>query len=165
MEWYALAVPHTLLAHAHPSARARAHLIDACTRMGVVWVLRGCCVLQVRIASRVPAMWCRSPKRASSTSRVARTMRCDAPHTVAARTCLLECTLFLRMRATCFCVCCRYEAWRDKFQRHVSHMDAQRKADIPFAFYRDSITMLQDDKTGGEGVSATRSQSAPLALP
>ena len=42
-------------------------------------------------------------------------------------------------------------------------MDAQRKADVPFAFYRDSITTLQDDATGGEGVSATGSQFAPLA--
>ena len=39
---------------------------------------------------------------------------------------------------------CTYEAWRDKFLRHVQHCDASRKNDIPFVFYRDSITCLQD---------------------
>ena len=45
---------------------------------------------------------------------------------------------------------CTYEAWRDKFLRHTHHCEGKKKSDIPFAFYRDSITLLQDDKTGGE---------------
>ena len=45
---------------------------------------------------------------------------------------------------------CTYEAWRDKFLRHTHHCEGKKKNDIPFVFYRDSITLLQDDTTGGE---------------
>jgi hypothetical protein len=39
---------------------------------------------------------------------------------------------------------CTYEAWRDKFLRHIEHCDTIKKKNIPFVFYRDSITCLQD---------------------
>ena len=43
---------------------------------------------------------------------------------------------------------CTYAAWRDKFLRHIQHCDDRKKADIPFAFYRDSITALQNGTHG-----------------
>ena len=43
---------------------------------------------------------------------------------------------------------CTYEVWRDKFLRHIQHCDDRKKADIPFPFYRDSITALQNGARG-----------------
>jgi hypothetical protein len=40
--------------------------------------------------------------------------------------------------------------WRSKFLRHRA-IHAARHAEIPFAFYRDSISLLQADKDGGPG--------------
>ena len=41
-----------------------------------------------------------------------------------------------------------YEQWRNKFLKHRD-MDEKKKAEIPFPFYRDSITLFQADKDGG----------------
>lgn len=37
---------------------------------------------------------------------------------------------------------CLYEQWRNKFIKHKA-IDEQKKKDIPFPFYRDSITLFQ----------------------
>ena len=41
-----------------------------------------------------------------------------------------------------------YEAWRNKFLKHRD-CDEQKKEEIPFPFYRDSITLFQKDGDGG----------------
>ena len=43
---------------------------------------------------------------------------------------------------------CTYEVWRNKFLKH-RHTDELATRDIPFAFYRDSISLFQSDPTGG----------------
>ena len=43
---------------------------------------------------------------------------------------------------------CTYEQWRNKFLKHRD-MDEKKKAEIPFPFYRDSISLFQNDKDGG----------------
>jgi len=43
---------------------------------------------------------------------------------------------------------CTYEGWRNKFIKH-REMGEQKKLDIPFPFYRDSITLFQEDHDGG----------------
>jgi len=52
----------------------------------------------------------------------------------------------------CACVLhfesCTYEQWRNKFLKHRD-MDEQKKLEIPFPFYRDSITLFQNDPDGG----------------
>ena len=37
---------------------------------------------------------------------------------------------------------CTYEGWRNKFMKHRD-MGEQKKIEIPFPFYRDSITLFQ----------------------
>ena len=44
---------------------------------------------------------------------------------------------------------CLYEQWRNKFIKH-REIEEQKKLDIPFPFYRDSITLFQKDKDGGK---------------
>lgn len=43
---------------------------------------------------------------------------------------------------------CTYEQWRNKFMKHRD-MGEQKKLEIPFPFYRDSITLFQTDPDGG----------------
>ena len=43
---------------------------------------------------------------------------------------------------------CLYEGWRNKFLKH-RHTHELATRDIPFAFYRDSISLFQSDPTGG----------------
>jgi len=43
---------------------------------------------------------------------------------------------------------CTYEQWRNKFIKHRD-LGEQKKKDIPFPFYRDSISLFQDDPDGG----------------
>ena len=43
---------------------------------------------------------------------------------------------------------CTYEVWRNKFLKH-RHTDELATRDIPFAFYRDSISLFQSNPTGG----------------
>ena len=44
---------------------------------------------------------------------------------------------------------CLYEQWRNKFIKH-REIDEQKKKDIPFPFYRDSISLFQKDHDGGK---------------
>ena len=44
---------------------------------------------------------------------------------------------------------CIYENWRNKFIKHRD-IDEQKKKDIPFPFYRDSISLFQGDHDGGK---------------
>jgi len=44
---------------------------------------------------------------------------------------------------------CIYEQWRNKFIKH-REITEQKKKDIPFPFYRDSITLFQKDHDGGK---------------
>ena len=41
------------------------------------------------------------------------------------------------------------EQWRNKFIKHRT-IDEQKKKDIPFPFYRDSISLFQKDHDGGK---------------
>jgi len=43
---------------------------------------------------------------------------------------------------------CLYEQWRNKFIKHKD-IDEKKKQDIPFPFYRDSISLFQKDPDGG----------------
>jgi len=43
---------------------------------------------------------------------------------------------------------CTYEQWRNKFIKH-REMSEQKKLEIPFPFYRDSISLFQNDPNGG----------------
>ncbi len=43
---------------------------------------------------------------------------------------------------------CTYEGWRNKFLKH-REIGEQKKLDIPFPFYRDSISLFQNDHDGG----------------
>ena len=42
----------------------------------------------------------------------------------------------------------RYEGWRNKFLKHRD-IDEKKHAEIPFPFYRDSISLFQKDGDGG----------------
>ena len=44
---------------------------------------------------------------------------------------------------------CLYETWRNKFIKH-REIEEQKKKDIPFPFYRDSISLFQKDHDGGK---------------
>ena len=44
---------------------------------------------------------------------------------------------------------CIYEQWRNKFIKHRD-IDEQKKRNIPFPFYRDSISLFQGDHDGGK---------------
>jgi len=44
---------------------------------------------------------------------------------------------------------CIYDQWRNKFIKHREIIE-QKKKDIPFPFYRDSITLFQKDHDGGK---------------
>uniref|UniRef100_A0A7S4C407 Glycosyltransferase family 92 protein n=1 Tax=Chrysotila carterae TaxID=13221 RepID=A0A7S4C407_CHRCT len=44
---------------------------------------------------------------------------------------------------------CTYEQWRNKFIKH-KEMGEAKKNDIPFPFYRDSVTLFQEDPSGGK---------------
>lgn len=45
----------------------------------------------------------------------------------------------------------RYEAWKQKFRQHTAGaVDEKKKQEIPFPFYRDSISLFQHDRDGGE---------------
>jgi hypothetical protein len=44
---------------------------------------------------------------------------------------------------------CLYETWRNKFIKHRD-IEEQKKKDIPFPFYRDSISLFQKDQDGGK---------------
>ena len=43
---------------------------------------------------------------------------------------------------------CTYEGWRNKFIKH-KYMGEKKKGEIPFPFYRDSVTLFQEDDDGG----------------
>jgi len=43
---------------------------------------------------------------------------------------------------------CTYEQWRNKFMKHRD-MGEQKKLEIPFPFYRDSISLFQNKPEGG----------------
>ena len=59
---------------------------------------------------------------------------------------------------------CIYENWRNKFIKHRT-IDEQKKKDIPFPFYRDSITLFQQDHDGGKDEVRTISTHALRNVP
>lgn len=50
--------------------------------------------------------------------------------------------------------------WRSKFLRHRA-IHAEMKAEIPFPFYRDSISIFQTDKDGGPGEARWKVNYSP----
>ena len=54
----------------------------------------------------------------------------------------------------------RAEQWRNKFLKHRD-MDERKKAEIPFPFYRDSISLFQGDKDGGPHEERWKVRTSP----